>query len=83
MDDERTTARPASDAAREAGDVGANQSSGTARDAIRPDEAEPGDPVEATLRGEPGTPQAMGLGNDAAPSRDDSERELDGEGSRD
>lgn len=71
MDREGASGAPdeASDAERDAADVDGNQASGVAREPGQVDEApDPdGGPVDATLRGEPGTPHAMGLGNEPAP----------------
>ena len=57
-------------------DIRANQASGTARSG-QPDEAASSGAVDATLRGEPGTPHAMGLGNEPAPGLGDPAEDLD------
>ena len=78
MGDKHETVREdGRDPALEADDVGGNQSSGIARETGQPDEAASGGIVDATLRGDPGTAHAMGLGNEPAPSLDDPEADLD------
>ena len=82
MDGDHTSTRPdetSSDATGTAGGI-ANQASGTARESGTPDEAASGGAVDATLRGDPGTPRAMGLGNESAPGLDDPETDLDAVG---
>ncbi len=57
-------------------DIRGNQASGTARSG-QPDEDASGGAVDATLRGDPGTPRAMGLGSEPAPALGDPAEDLD------
>ena len=74
MDSEHSGARPESAGGSPARDE--NPSSGIARREGEVD-GEAGGPVDAALRGDPGTPRAMGLGSEPAPNLDDPEATLD------
>jgi len=74
VDSEQSGARPES--AGDSADSDESPSSGIARREGEVDE-EAGGLVDATLRGDPGTPRAMGLGSEPAPNLDDPEATLD------